>query len=184
MKKGFKTWCENKSVEIRQGLGIHAHGPLPYDVLAQHMRIPICSADGLPLPRAVKHQLFVSDKRSWSALSVPIEDSHVVLFNPTTTSARRTSSIMHELAHVIRDHKTTKFYTLRGTDLRIRNFDPEQEEEADWLGGCLLLPRTALLHALRKRLPNTEIQAIYGVSAELLRMRINKTGVKKQLGIK
>lgn len=183
MKKGFKTWCENKSAEIRRGLGIPPHGPLPYDVLAQQMRVPIYSADGLPLTRAVKHQLFVADKRSWSALSVPIDDSHVILFNPTTSLARRTSSIMHELAHLICEHQTTQFYTLRGTELRIRDFDQDQEDEADWLGACLLLPRPVLLHSLRNKLPSTDIQAIHGVSPELLRMRINRTGVKRQLGL-
>jgi Zn-dependent peptidase ImmA (M78 family) len=60
--------------------------------------------------------------------------------------------------------------------------DVEQEEEADWLGGCLLLPRELLLKAARKEMTPADIAATYETSESMARFRLNASGVLVQLG--
>jgi Zn-dependent peptidase ImmA (M78 family) len=67
--------------------------------------------------------------------------------------------------------------------LALRTYDPAQESEADWLAGCLLLPREALLEARKRGVTDEELCGRYGVSGDMLRFRINATGVERQLGV-
>jgi Zn-dependent peptidase ImmA (M78 family) len=58
--------------------------------------------------------------------------------------------------------------------------NPEQEQEATWLAGCLLLPRALLL---REAYAGTSAEAIatkYQVSQEMARFRLNTSGVLLQ----
>jgi IrrE N-terminal-like domain len=70
---------------------------------------------------------------------------------------------------------------IRSSGLALRTYNEEQEQEADWLAGCLLLPRDALLAIRRRRLSDEEICSEYGVSPAMLRFRLNITGVDVQL---
>ena len=40
-KRGFKTFAEKKSVELREKLGIKPSYPLPAEKLAEHLNVPI-----------------------------------------------------------------------------------------------------------------------------------------------
>ena len=61
----------------------------------------------------------------------------------------------------------------------IRSYDEQQEDEAAWLAGCLLLPRPALVVIARSKV--NDAAARYEVSAQLLRYRMNATGVTRQM---
>ena len=63
----------------------------------------------------------------------------------------------------------------------LRSYDDQQEAEAAWLSGCLLLPRPALLRIAKLKLSDREAAARYGVSEQLLRYRKDITGVTRQL---
>jgi Zn-dependent peptidase ImmA (M78 family) len=60
--------------------------------------------------------------------------------------------------------------------------DPEQEEEANWLAGCLLLPRPLLLTAVRRGQSADELAAANGVSPQMAQFRLNASGVYFQAG--
>jgi IrrE N-terminal-like domain len=53
-------------------------------------------------------------------------------------------------------------------DIAMRSFDPTQEDEANWLSWCLLLPRAALLYAKRQGHSAAQIAARYGVTESLI----------------
>ena len=61
------------------------------------------------------------------------------------------------------------------------NFDQEQEDEADWLAGTLLLPRPALMSIRERYLVDSEACREYGVSQDMLNWRIRMTGIDYQL---
>ena len=65
--------------------------------------------------------------------------------------------------------------------MALRTHNEEQEQEANWLAGCLLLPREALILIRRKGTSDEEACSEYGVSPAMLRFRINVTGVDVQL---
>ena len=85
---------------------------------------------------------------------------------------------MHELAHIIRGHEAGKVYIIGNHAMR--DFNEIQENEANWLAGTLLLPRTVLTACAYRKTPIDEILAKYGVSKQLYTYRVNMAGVRKQ----
>ena len=65
--------------------------------------------------------------------------------------------------------------------LLLSDFSKEHEEEADWLSGCLLLPRPLLIQLRSSDKSISEIAKEYGVSEMLCGWRIRMTGVDYQL---
>jgi Zn-dependent peptidase ImmA (M78 family) len=63
----------------------------------------------------------------------------------------------------------------------MRDYDKQQEEEANYLGSALQITREGLLWALKKRMEISEIAEHYNASPSMVTLRINSTGVKKQL---
>ncbi|TAI59863.1 hypothetical protein CWO89_43865 [Bradyrhizobium sp. Leo170] len=57
-----------------------------------------------------------------------------------------------------------------------RHYDPVIEEEANWLGPALLVSEEAAKHIARMSLPVAKASEVYGVSEDLMRMRLNVTG--------
>lgn len=78
----------------------------------------------------------------------------------------------HEPAHV--------FHTPDG-HMMMNEYNAMHEEEANCFSGTLLLPREALLQAIRQGMSDGAMARYFGVSTALLRMRRNTTGVDKQL---
>jgi Zn-dependent peptidase ImmA (M78 family) len=64
--------------------------------------------------------------------------------------------------------------------LILDSYDLVQEKEAEWLSGCLLLPREALLHITRKSMNVEEAENRYHVSNKMMLYRQGVTGVNKQ----
>ena len=86
------------------------------------------------------------DPRSWSAVSGPFDGTTIVIVNDAHSPARQESNLHHEAAHLIRGHRPSRFLKL--DDLTLREYDQDAEHEAEWLAGCLHLPRAALMEAL------------------------------------
>jgi len=87
---------------------------------------------------------------------------------------------MHELAHHILGHRPNPLDASVGDFLMLHSYDRKQEEEADWLASCLLLPREVLVH-IKRREPDTFVAAKkYGVSHAMLKYRLDISGVNYQ----
>jgi Zn-dependent peptidase ImmA (M78 family) len=72
-------------------------------------------------------------------------------------------------------------FVMPQSDIVLRTHNKEQEDEANWLAGCILLPRDALLRVRCIKLTDDQICVEYGVSPAMLRFRINATGVDAQV---
>jgi Zn-dependent peptidase ImmA (M78 family) len=88
---------------------------------------------------------------------------------------------MHELAHIVLGHSAGRVDISPDGLLMLRTFDRKQEAEADWLAGCLLLPRDALLRIRRDGLSEDKAMGCYVVSKQMLDMRFRLSGVDVQL---
>jgi len=102
-----------------------------------------------------------------------------VVYNPLHPPARLASDIVHELAHVLLNHRLSRVEQLNG--ISFLSCDVDQEEEANWLAGCLLLPRPLLMSCLLRRMDEAAIATSHGVSEQMVTYRINVTGVRRQL---
>ena len=119
---------------------------------------------------------------SWSAFTLRVKTSNLVVFKPVSSSARVNSVIMHELSHIILGHQLAQACVYQDGSLAPGNFDQDQENEADWLAGTLLLPRAALLSIRRNHLTDAAACKKYQVSQSMLNWRVRMTGVDYQVG--
>jgi Zn-dependent peptidase ImmA (M78 family) len=102
-------------------------------------------------------QLTGPDDESWSAFTVAPPEMTLIVLNSAHIPARQESDLMHECSHLLCQHRPAELVTIPGLELPLRTFDPIQEEEADWLAGCLLLPRPAIELAVRRGMSDFQI---------------------------
>ncbi|MGH7468019.1 MAG: ImmA/IrrE family metallo-endopeptidase [Longimicrobiales bacterium] len=103
----------------------------------------------------------------------------MIIHNTSHAPTRRESDVMHEIAHVLCEHRSRGVVIQFG--IPCRTYDQDQEEEAGWLGACLQIPREGLVKTLREGLTDEEVAIRYGSSVSLARYRRNVTGVVLQM---
>ncbi len=179
-KRGFKSQSEKKSIELRQNLSIKPSHPLPGKLLAEHLKTLIVLPESIPgLDRNALNCLLKSSGSEWSGAAVQAGSQSLIIINDSHSLARQESSIMHELAHLICGHEMGKFEML-SDGIFLRSYDENQEKEAEWLGGCLQLPRVALhFHYVRYKLSIEEISSKFNASEQMVQFRLNVCKVKR-----
>jgi Zn-dependent peptidase ImmA (M78 family) len=179
-RRGFKTWCEGTAEQVRRRVGLDTADPLPPETLAPILNAQIWSLDELTaLDGEVRTRLTTEHSETWSALTIPAATTNIILYNPVHSAARRASDLMHELAHLLLKHEPGHMF-IGVNGLALRTHDREQEDEARWLSGCLLLPRESLFKALRSGWSDADVCAIYGVSQNMVTFRRQTSGVEQQ----
>lgn len=73
---------------------------------------------------------------AFSACTFSVGGKHIVVFNPLATEGRTQSDIAHEVAHLLLKHSVKSVETIAGVSFF--TCDEEEEQEANWLAGCLL----------------------------------------------
>lgn len=182
LRRGFKSQCERRSTETRKRLRLSPSSPLSAFDLAADIGVTVKAAneiDGLDHDDLI--QLTYTDKDSWSAFTLRIRERHLVVFNSGQSKPRINSVVMHELSHIMLGHELAAAGTTEDGHLIPSNYDQDQEDEADWLGGTLLLPRPALLAIRRLGLSDDEAMSEFQVSRQMLTWRFRVTGVDYQL---
>lgn len=181
-RRGFKSQCERRADEFRRTLRLRSADPLSALSLAEHLNVVVWSvADVSGLDAQDVDILSDEAENSWSALTMRLGTDDLVIYKPVPSLGRRNNVIMHELAHIILGHNLAAACVLEDGSLVPGNFSQDQEDEADWLAGTLLLPRPALLSIRAQRLTDREACDRYLVSGEMLAWRFRMTGVDYQL---
>ena len=178
LRRGFKSEAERMAQRVRGELGMNAAESVSPEALAELLGIEIQAGDDLvPLTRF--EELEMAQPGAFSACTLrPSADRVVIVYNPLCKKSRRTSDLAHELSHILLGHELSRVEKLG--DVTFLSCDPVQEEEAAWLSGCLLLPRTLLLAEVRKGRSAQDIARTCGVSDGMARYRMNVTGVVRQ----
>jgi Zn-dependent peptidase ImmA (M78 family) len=177
-RRGFKTSSEETALKIRRKLELAPHAAVDPAAIAQLLAIPIVTAKELSeLPEEARNRLMRDHSEAWSAITVSDGNKHLIVLNPSHAPTRINSSLAHEIAHVILGHEPSMMFTTPQSGVSLRTYNKEQEDEANWLAGCILLPREALLYARRLGLSNDQICGQYEVSPAMCRFRLNATGV-------
>jgi Zn-dependent peptidase ImmA (M78 family) len=184
-ERGYKTWCERFATEIRGTLGHLPTAPLDTHALAKHLGVRVWTPHDVPnLSEESRSILLRNDGKTpscWSAVTLVVGKKVVVVLNSSHSAARQASDLAHELAHRIRGHEAKEVDVTEDGIMLLRSYDKVQEEEADWLSGCLLLPRESLLAIRRSGLDDVVAAEEYGVSVTMLKYRIARTGVNRQI---
>lgn len=183
LRRGFKTWCENASRGYRRELGLEPFAALNPRLLAAKLGVRIWIPKDVPgLSASALKQLCKTDPDNWSAVTICVGDRQLIIINDQHSPERQNNSLSHELAHIILGHKAAQVFVSPKGQMLLSEYDKTQEEEADCLSVTLLVPRDALLAFLAKGHTHARIAAHFEVSMDVLKMRINLTGVQKQLG--
>jgi Zn-dependent peptidase ImmA (M78 family) len=178
---GFKSDSEKISLDYRKDLGLKFHDPLPASLLSKHLRIKVLSPHDVFGNDSPMIEVLLSSKE-WSALTMTAKSGErLIILHNAHSVARQESDIMHELAHVICKHETGEKARINGAEILLRKYDERQEREAEWLGGCLQIPREALVWHLARNYDIKRIASVFSASQQMVQFRMNYTGVKRQL---
>lgn len=183
MRRGFKAHAERVAVAARVELGLDDCAPLCPWEYACRQGIVIWTPDDLGLDAADLAQLTIEDPDSWSGVSIRLEGRIGMIVNSAHPRTRQASTLMHEIAHVQLRHVPNHVEVSEDGLLLVSDYPAEQEDEANWLAGAMLLPRPALLKHRSRGGSILEIAAEYGVSDQLCTWRLRMTGVDRQLGV-
>lgn len=178
LRRGFKQEANEYAREFREELHLRPYEPLsPWD-LAQHLEIDILSLSSLrqTVSESVYHLMQV-DRSSFSAATVFCGSKRLIIVNDAHSDSRQASDLSHELAHGILGHPPTEPFNEFGC----RNFNPNLEEEANWLGPALLISEEAALSIAMLGMSRARAASQYGCTQSIVRMRLNVTGAVKRV---
>lgn len=183
MKRGFKSWAEKKAEEYRILLGKKYYHSLSANELADHLRIKVITPKHIPnLSKKDSSILLNHDHNSWSAITIKnYLGEYIIISNSSHSKKRQESDLMHEMAHIICEHFMEKIKIRADFPFPLRDYNTEQEEEAKWFGGCLQVPRRALVQMIYKGLDINELSDHFGASMDMVNYRLRMTGVEKQI---
>jgi Zn-dependent peptidase ImmA (M78 family) len=146
--------------------------------LAKHVGADVRSAEELTT-RTKLEELDALQPGAFSACTFKVRGQYVIVYSPLCSPGRTQSDVAHEVAHLLLEHELKTVQNLGG--LSFFTCDSVEEQEANWLAGCLLLPRPLLLAAARRGWPAPTIAAEFNVSEQMAAFRLRATGVQRQL---
>lgn len=146
--------------------------------LARHVGCAVHRADDLVDIAKLKRLKRIQDD-AFFACTFKLPGGHAIVFNPLMPETRRNSDIAHEVSHIVLDHRLSRLERLG--NVAFLSCDKQQEEEAAWLSGCLLLPRFALVQDLTRGMRSTTIARNRVLSKDMVDYRRRVTGVERQL---
>ena len=178
MRRGFKAEAERRALEVRHEMGKPPHEGLDAVELAEHLGAEVRRADELTT-REKLEELETLQPGAFSACTFKLRGQHVIVHSPLCSPGRTQSDIAHEVAHLLLGHELKTVQSVGG--LRFFTCDSQEEQEANWLAGCLLLPRPLLLAAVKRGASASDIAAEFNVSEQMASFRLRTTGVQRQL---
>jgi Zn-dependent peptidase ImmA (M78 family) len=179
-ERGFKSEAERLSLELRGELGLSAVQRLDPRVLADHLAIPVLDLSLLQKagarPSAIAH-LQGAGSKFFSAVTIVEGHRRIIVVNDSHATVRQASNLTHELSHVVLEHEPHRAVSADGC----RFWKTQMEDEADWLGGVLLVPREGALYAARESMPVEVAAEHFGVSDQMMRWRLTHSGALMQV---
>jgi hypothetical protein len=182
LRRGFKAEAERTATDFRIKLDLKTYDPLPAGILADHLQVRVLIPQDIPgITSDLLDVLLGKGSNKWSAAIFKREEKTFVIHNPTHSLARQQSNLMHELAHAHLGHKLSSLeLAINGMIFPLREYDEVQEAEAECLGGCLQLPKEALMyHAYVHKKTSTEIAEQFNASVQMVNYRLRISGVSK-----
>jgi Zn-dependent peptidase ImmA (M78 family) len=181
VRRGFKTEAEKRAADARRVLKVGLIAPLDPWAYASHVGVIVLDFGALGLSSASVRQLTINDDKSWSAMTIKEGGTLGLVLNPAHAQTRQRNDLMHELAHVELKHTPARVEVSKTGLLLLSDYSEDQEQEADWYAGAMLLPRAGLMHHRLRSKDAREIAEHYGVSPQLCEWRLRMTGVEVQM---
>ncbi len=173
MRRGFKTHAKQLALDLRGEIGLNAHQPFdPYRFAATY-GIPVVQLSTLECP--ARDHFLAADGSPLSGALIPLGTGMVILENDAQPLTRRRTTMCHELAHVVLEHE----FGVSLSDERRCGLGGDQEEEADWLSGEMLIPTEGAFRLARANATDEQAAMAFDVSLAIARWRMNHSGARK-----
>jgi Zn-dependent peptidase ImmA (M78 family) len=173
MRRGFKAEAKRLALELRRELGINAHSPFDPYAFAEEYGIQVIRLSELRGP--ARDHFLKTDGSALSGALIPVSTGAVILENDAQPPARRRTTISHELAHLVLEHE---FSASLSTDERKCGLGGNQENEADWLSGEMLIPTDGAIRLARADASDLVAASAFDVSLAVARWRMNQSGAR------
>lgn len=176
--RGFKAEANRIAALIRGEIGLSCIDPLNPHELAKHLEIPI-----FPLSKISNNNLDYKKYFSqinpdeFSAVTIFEGSMRIILHNDSHISGRQASNLTHEIAHSLLFHEPQK---VTGPTGFLTDWDKNQEQEAEWLMGNLLVTDEAAIHIVQNGINSKMAACTYGVNPKLMEFRIKTSGAFKR----
>jgi Zn-dependent peptidase ImmA (M78 family) len=170
-----KAACKRLAGEVRSELGLEPMDALDPWQLAELYGVRVVALGALPLDHSIREHFHNVRPQVFSGALLPHRAGAVIVENDAHPLARRRSTMGHEMAHVVGEHK---FGTSLVNERGCRTADKVQEDEAAEISGELLIPFEAAKRLARQSATDDEVALRFGVSPELARWRMNATGAR------
>ena len=176
-----KEELEKTAEQFRKELGLKPHQPLDaLSLSVQGVKIyHLCKTQCIDASVAKLLARQACDE--WSAMSVPVstfEDQWAVLLNDCHTKERQRVTLLEEIWHILCGHKLTKIAKVAGS--YGRTYDKTEEHDAYYLASACLLPKVAIMAAVKSKQSSQSIAAKFGTSSELCDYRIKRLGLWRE----
>jgi Zn-dependent peptidase ImmA (M78 family) len=114
---------------------------------------------------------------AWSAALVPLGSVRLIIENDLHARVRRRSSIAHEMGHHLLEHDFS--VVILGEDHQ-RQFDENQEKQATFMAGELLVPFEAVERMAFDGWDNSRVAQTYQVSEQFAQMTMYGQRIRAQ----
>jgi hypothetical protein len=181
VRHGVNRHHERIATEVREDLGLLEYEPFDPFEYVSFLEIPcepVSELGRYGIAEEIRDYLAGAGRRDFSAGTFRKGNRRLIVYNDHNSLARQKSDVAHELAHVLREHQPGPAF---GFFLPV--WDVEQEDEATCLAGALLVPECAALTIVRRPLSVWEAASIYGVSDQLMEVRLEITGAFKRVEV-
>ena len=178
LRRGFKAEAERLANDIWSAMHLKPSNCMDAVDLARHAGCIVRSAGTLVDIARLKELKRIQDDAFFACTFKLPGARHAIVFNPLMPDTRRNSDVAHEVAHIVLDHRLSRLG--RVGSVAFLSCDKQQEEEAAWLSGCLLLPRFTLIHDLAKHMAHKTIAENRVLSKDIVDYRVRVTGVARQ----
>lgn len=173
MRRGFKAEAKRLALELRGEISLNAHAPFDPYAFAIEYGIPVVQLSDLR--GAARDHFLKADGSAVSGALIPTGTGAVILENDAQPVTRRRTTMCHELAHVVLEHK----FGVSLSDERKCGLGGDQEAEADWLSGELLIPYDGALRLARRGATDEDAACTFAVSLAVAKWRMNHSGARR-----
>jgi len=174
---GYREYAVTVAEKVRTNLGLTAYDRIDMFKLATYYGITVVRFDEIDCGDAPLEHFTTTRWQQLSGYILPVDENYLLMsINHLHPEERIRSTMGHETSHVILNHE----FNLLLTEEKIcAGGSKDQEDEADWLGGELLLPRKAARRAVFNKISIEQVRQHFGVSIEMARWRINICGAQE-----
>jgi len=190
MRRGFKAAADRHAADLRKAVGSSEHETIDLTRLARYLKVAVLAADKVLGNLESLQALHEEQEGAFSAATFVFPERTIVVYNPldlngcyitpaeAKNDGRTRSNVAHEFSHLVLGHEVREVQKIAGHSFFTCN--SEQETEANWLAGCMLLPRRLLLAAAYSGNTDDEIAQDHRVTKQMAAFRMNTSGAKMQ----